>query len=570
MNNCKYDILLKSTDKCEYVSNCEYDYFYFNILKTHYCQFNSSLYISVPLFILIILICFFLLSDTAHKYFSSTLTIISEKLKLSQNIAAMTLLALGNGSPDIISSIVASLSSDNNDGDSLGMSIGGLLGSGIVLTTLVFALVILFSENGIEVIPKMFVREGLFYIFSLFLLLIFSIDGKIVLWEAVSFIFIYFINLMTAIYIESNSRTIKKNKSTDQIIIVEGYKNIINTNSQYKEDDNVRLVNATNSNRKDSDRDSIQSIEVFVENVVQIAKKKKNEDIDSCIVKEQLHDKSIKLLNQKEGVFFRIKRHYFDNIDDFSSMNTIQKIIYIIIQFPFNILRDISIPAVDNKRYEKRIFSLFPIISLLASITLLNKWKLVIDYWIFFTIIGCCCIIISILFFFYLNETIPKIILPICIINFLMSIIWIYSITNIIVDTIKFFGFIFHIPSSYLGLTILALGNSAPDTGLNCSLSKSGFGEMAIAGTMAGPFFNLIIGLGLTLLIKVYKNPIKFEVFGNEDKPNLITFISLIVNLVITLVLAKIYNYHLNKINAYISLSIFVSYIFLISFFTFF
>jgi len=39
------------------------------------------------------------------------------------------------------------------------------------------------------------------------------------------------------------------------------------------------------------------------------------------------------------------------------------------------------------------------------------------------------------------------------------------------------------------------------DLSLDVALAKSGYGEMGIAGCIAGPLFNLIVGLGISLLI---------------------------------------------------------------------
>lgn len=44
----------------------------------------------------------------------------------------------------------------------------------------------------------------------------------------------------------------------------------------------------------------------------------------------------------------------------------------------------------------------------------------------------------------------------------IMSIMWIWCISNILVDIIKTFGVIFGIPDSFLGMTLLAFGNSIP------------------------------------------------------------------------------------------------------------
>lgn len=117
----------------------------------------------------------------------------------------MTLLSLGNGSPDIISSFVAS----GGDNGNVDMSIGALLGSGMVLTTLVFSLVIIFSEDGVKVNKKMYIREVFFYLFSLLVILIFAFDRRIYLWEIILYLLIYVFNLICAIYIE---RAMKKKR----------------------------------------------------------------------------------------------------------------------------------------------------------------------------------------------------------------------------------------------------------------------------------------------------------------------------------------------------------------------
>ena len=51
-----------------------------------------------------------------------------------------------------------------------------------------------------------------------------------------------------------------------------------------------------------------------------------------------------------------------------------------------------------------------------------------------------------------------------------------------------------------LALTILSWGNSLGDANADIAMTKKGFGEMAITGTMAGPIFNILIGLGLSII----------------------------------------------------------------------
>lgn len=79
----------------------------------------------------------------------------------------------------------------------------------------------------------------------------------------------------------------------------------------------------------------------------------------------------------------------------------------------------------------------------------------------------------------------------------MMSIVWIYMIANVIVDLLILFGMLTGINTAILGLTVLSWGNSVGDAFASMSISKKGFGEMAVTGCVAGPVFNLMLGLGL-------------------------------------------------------------------------
>ena len=97
--------------------------------------------------------------------------------------------------------------------------------------------------------------------------------------------------------------------------------------------------------------------------------------------------------------------------------------------------------------------------------------------------------------------------------SFLMSIMWIQILCSIIVDVLKLFGVITGFSPSLLGITIISWGNTLGDLFASISLAKSGFGEMAITGTMAGTIFNLMLGLGIITLFNNMESEeeIKFE-----------------------------------------------------------
>lgn len=82
--------------------------------------------------------------------------------------------------------------------------------------------------------------------------------------------------------------------------------------------------------------------------------------------------------------------------------------------------------------------------------------------------------------------------------SFLMGMVWIYFLANIIVDLLMLMGMLTGVSVALLGLTVLSWGNSVGDAFASISISKKGFGEMALTGCIAGPVFNLMLGLGLT------------------------------------------------------------------------
>ena len=68
-------------------------------------------------------------------------------------------------------------------------------------------------------------------------------------------------------------------------------------------------------------------------------------------------------------------------------------------------------------------------------------------------------------------------------------------------------GLMLSLPKSLLGLTLLSWGNCMGDLNADVAMTKKGFGEMALTGCMAGPVFNVFVGLGASCVLSLAKNP---------------------------------------------------------------
>lgn len=98
-----------------------------------------------------------------------------------------------------------------------------------------------------------------------------------------------------------------------------------------------------------------------------------------------------------------------------------------------------------------------------------------------------------------------------------MSLVWIWWVANILIDLLSLFGVIFSIRPAFLGVTVLAWGNSVGDMLANLSISKKGFAKMAMTGCIAGPLFNLFFGLGISLVKEAISGNISNFSFTNNN-----------------------------------------------------
>jgi solute carrier family 24 (sodium/potassium/calcium exchanger), member 6 len=86
---------------------------------------------------------------------------------------------------------------------------------------------------------------------------------------------------------------------------------------------------------------------------------------------------------------------------------------------------------------------------------------------------------------------------PLALYGFAIAATWIDFIADRLVSLLDFMGIVLHIPSSIMGLTVLAWGNSMGDLSANITMARKGLANMAMTACFAGPVFNILIGLGL-------------------------------------------------------------------------
>jgi len=539
-------------EKCSFASQfCHGSYF--NTYALYYCDLEGNNLIMLPFLLILITLCFYMFSTTADKYLSPSLTVLSEKLKLSPSIAAMTFLSFGNGAPDVISSIVASSSSSS---EGLTMSIGALLGAGICVTCFVFSMVVFFSpKDYVKVVPMMFSREIICYLIALISIMIFGMDNRIYRFEALCFAGLYFVNLFLAITKEKlfKRHSLVINTESDIIKVTdeeEKLRNEVVENSFFEMGKRIHQPYERDAENEDLD--------------------KGEKLLDTNQFNDSNHSTNSKSYHphHSHSTYIKMKNHYTKTVfNDWDTQGIFMKVFTVVFVFPMTIIRDLSIPAVDEENYLKEVFVLSPLFSVVTIITFLKSWETVFSNTKIFLFCFSFILFFTFLLSVFMEEKIPEndfMIIITCIYSFIISIFWMWAISKNLISFLKFLGVVFNIPLSFLGLTLLAMGNSAPDASLDVSLSKQGQAEMGISGAISGPLFNLLIGLGVSLVrmtLKSKKGYIDFQLWHKNNLPNIFTLFTLALSLFAKLVVIMYTDFKVTRLSASISLGFFVLYI---------
>jgi len=88
---------------------------------------------------------------------------------------------------------------------------------------------------------------------------------------------------------------------------------------------------------------------------------------------------------------------------------------------------------------------------------------------------------------------------------FAISVIWIYTTANEIVNLLRTFGIALSLSDAILGLTFLAWGNSLGDLISNTAMARQGFSCMAVSACFGGPLLNMLLGIGISCTVATVK-----------------------------------------------------------------
>ena len=143
--------------------------------------------------------------------------------------------------------------------------------------------------------------------------------------------------------------------------------------------------------------------------------------------------------------------------------------------------------------------------------------------------------------------------------GFFVAATWIDVFADELVSTLEFFGVSLGVPEPVLGLTVLAWGNSVGDLSTNLAMAKKGLANMALTACFAGPVFNMLVGLGVGFAFRLRAVPGP-QIDVHLDQGLKVGFVMIILNTFLVVATGVLSKGQIPRQFGFLSLSLYVIY----------
>eukprot|EP01016_Furgasonia_blochmanni_P022928 TRINITY_DN2488_c0_g1_i1.p1 TRINITY_DN2488_c0_g1~~TRINITY_DN2488_c0_g1_i1.p1 ORF type:complete len:637 (-),score=128.87 TRINITY_DN2488_c0_g1_i1:236-2146(-) len=571
---CNRENIFKAPSKCEFVQlNCEYEVFDF--LGAYFCAMGSNVAFLLPIGAIYLFCMFHLLASTAENYLAPAITFLSDKFKLSQTLAGVTLLAFANGAPDVISSI----SAGNTEEGGVSLALGALFGSGLFVTTFVlFRCIVLSPEKQIQANATAMFRDAGFYMLATLYIIALGFVGYINRYHALGFVLLYIIFVAYAVVsdrieqkklIQAAAAALLPGRGSNIFSVPAGSERTGSHVSFFLDDDkefnlrDLKLdskgIDVSEFNGKPHHINSISKIKSDLTSVVQpnyLIVERRDTFTKRLQVPPQGSNKdnaAIQFARDVNWAMIRVRRNMEQNLkeknSEFFEKGPIERVLYLY-EIPLDFVRGLIIPSVDN--FNKYMAIFWPFLSPIAALLFIGKWDDYGRYYYYY--LPVACILSGIIWKTSHRNKAPSYQFILSIFSLTMALLTIYISANCIMGFLQLVTIITGLDPTYLGMTMLAWGNSSSDLFTNPALSKEGYGRMAVTGCFAGQLFNFLVGFGASITNRTFKSATgreEFDLFETSKlKDNLIQIVVLgtsVFNFICTLAFSKFNNYMLSR-----------------------
>ncbi|KAJ6222262.1 hypothetical protein RDWZM_000807 [Blomia tropicalis] len=443
----------------------------------HILNINISFEVSIAIRSLIFLYCCLVIGYLCDEYFVPSLQDIGQDLKLPNDLIGAILIPFGTSGPEIFSSVIGVFFAENDIGT--GAIIGSAVYNMLVIPAACGLAAVYFIGHPIQLQEAPILRDLLFYIISVIVLVLVVKDNTVDLLDSSLLILLFAIYISVMLY-----------------------------NAKFKSNNNVEHEKNMEKNKEEMIRNNV--INNINNNLVYPSHVSSIVTIDNLHHHKQQQQQSILLTNESTPRWHM--KQYWNSLLDMintenSPMDCVNKVRLfdekVAAYYTKNSSMETKLYAfvddlIDKENNDRKCRQQYE--------TLNNDEDDGDDNGFGFTdyfILRWLLMPFSAIFFFTMPSRYSYII-------FLMSIGWLSALSYVTVWSISGLSDILGIPHAISGMTILAAGSAVPDLVTSIIvIKKTRAASMGICSAIASNIFAILLGLGLPWTIRIILNWVK-------------------------------------------------------------
>jgi sodium/potassium/calcium exchanger 6 len=462
----------------------------------------------------------YLLVSTTEEYFCAAISRFTERLKLSNNLVGVTFLAVGNSAPEIFTTLLAirafshwdewqdgdSSATDHVIGTGAYVAVGTVIGSSMICSTLLLAVLTLFGNSAKYQTPNTSFLPGMPEVtrhpamrdVAMFLLsivvtvaLLTAVDMPLV-WKGVIMVALFVVYLAIVLVARHVAQTQKAKRRQ--------YLGILDTADE-------SLFDAPNAEMNDYGIDDI----LFLAN-----RHQQQHPLVLSLNADPQFEGARDCHSRMRGTWDRLVATVA------WGDKTLGERVVFCLTLPAELARRVTIPPLSEVRWSKiqavlsltggPLFLLWALESFAEEIDVGLNLKF--PYWSIVLVIGA--VLSTIVFFTSRDFRTPSYFMALVVFGFAVASVWLYvlvrELLGVVVLSIETIeseriseasdGY----PSALWGLHLLAWATGLQDIIANVLLASLALPSMAVAAAFAAPTMALLIGLGITCIVEGVKH----------------------------------------------------------------
>ncbi|XP_068508739.1 sodium/potassium/calcium exchanger 3 isoform X2 [Syngnathus scovelli] len=448
---------------------------------------------AVGLHVLCAVYMFYALALVCDDYFVPSLDKICERLDLSEDVAGATFMAAGSSAPELFTSVIGVFITKGDVG------VGTIVGSAVFNILCIIGVCGIFSMQTIHLSCWPLLRDSTYYTLSIAALIVFIYDEKVVWWEALTLILMYFV----------------------YILIMKLNSHVVRFLERRKKNSSSLRNDAASNGELDDGSDAT---------AVLLKKANRHRKTSVLMVDELLSAYPHQLSFSEAGMRIMITSHFSPRtrLTMASRMLITERQRLINTQTLINgdsdgpakgaagkraienglsgAERGVNVRREDheagnetenednenneNDEEEEEEDGEGPFVPFQCPAGICNKVKWLLAWPL--------CLL--------LYFTVPNCSTPRWenwfMLSFVASTLWIAAFSYFMVWMVTVIGFTLGIPDVIMGITFLAAGTSVPDCMASLIVARQGMGDMAVSNSIGSNVFDILVGLGLPWALK--------------------------------------------------------------------